>query len=251
MMYAWSSTMKQTPAPGNWCIPGLDLALPCYKLKMEWHAQGTQHQMTPCCGQSHLQAKAWTVQNEDTVASKERHLVFACLERFHHCCFAREVSIITDHKPLVAILKKCGNPFAKNTMHSPQGTPILGHDSKPGPELLVTDWLSRHNHTENKDVEIHNMDMQYRQWQTSWECMSIPQIQQATAQDDHLQWLKGYIIIRWPENEEQIPKEIRIYWMFWDDMVVISGIIMKGRHVIIPEILKTQQLDQLDVNHME
>ena len=28
------------------------------------------------------------------------------LKQFHHCCFAREVSIITNHKPLVAIFKK-------------------------------------------------------------------------------------------------------------------------------------------------
>ena len=28
------------------------------------------------------------------------------LEKFHHYCFAREVHIITDHKPLVAIFKK-------------------------------------------------------------------------------------------------------------------------------------------------
>ena len=28
------------------------------------------------------------------------------LEKFHHYCFKREVSIITDHKPLVVIFKK-------------------------------------------------------------------------------------------------------------------------------------------------
>ena len=28
------------------------------------------------------------------------------LKKFHHYCFAREVSIITDYKPLVAVLKK-------------------------------------------------------------------------------------------------------------------------------------------------
>ena len=28
------------------------------------------------------------------------------LEKFYHCCFAREVSIITEHKPLLAIFKK-------------------------------------------------------------------------------------------------------------------------------------------------
>ena len=33
-------------------------------------------------------------------------------------------------------------------------------------------------------------------------------------------------------------------------MVVIDAIIMKGRHVVIPEILKMQAVDQLHVNHM-
>ena len=34
-------------------------------------------------------------------------------------------------------------------------------------------------------------------------------------------------------------------------MAVIDGIIMKSRCIIIPEILKTQALDQLHINHME
>ena len=33
-------------------------------------------------------------------------------------------------------------------------------------------------------------------------------------------------------------------------MTVINQILMKGRHVIIPEILKTQALQQLHVGHM-
>ena len=47
---------------------------------------------------------------------------------------------------------------------------------------------------ENKDEEIHGMDIRVGTIQTSMnipECMSIPQIQQATAQDEHLQQLKG------------------------------------------------------------
>ena len=33
-------------------------------------------------------------------------------------------------------------------------------------------------------------------------------------------------------------------------MAVINGIILKGRHVVILEVLKTQALDQLHINHM-
>ena len=41
-----------------------------------------------------------------------------------------------------------------------------------------------------------------------------------------------------------------MYWSFKDDMVVIDGITMKGRCVIIPEMLKSQALEQLHINHM-
>ena len=33
-------------------------------------------------------------------------------------------------------------------------------------------------------------------------------------------------------------------------MAVIDGIILKGRHVVIPEVLKTQALDQLHIKHI-
>ena len=33
-------------------------------------------------------------------------------------------------------------------------------------------------------------------------------------------------------------------------MVVIDGIIMKGRHIIIPKVLQPQTLDQFHINHM-
>ena len=78
----------------------------------------------------------------------------------------------------------------------------------PGPDLFITDWLSRHNHTVNKDAEIPGMDIRIDAIQTATNipvCISIPQLQQVTAQDDHLQRLDGYIIIGWAENRDQMP----------------------------------------------
>ena len=80
--------------------------------------------------------------------------------------------------------------------------------------------------------------------------MSIAQIQQVTMQDEYLQQLGGYIIAHWPDIKDQVQQEIRMYWSFRDDMAGIDGITMKGRHVIIPEVLKAQMLDQLHINHM-
>ena len=56
---------------------------------------------------------------------------------------------------------------------------------------------------ENKDEAIHGMDVMVNAIQMSMnvpECMSVQWIQQATAQDEHLQQLKGYIITGWPES---------------------------------------------------
>ena len=80
-------------------------------------------------------------------------------------------------------------------------------------------------------------------------CMSIWQIQQATAQDKHLQWLKSLIIKSWPDTKDHLHQDIRPYWSFKDDLAVIDGVIMKGRCIIIPEALKQQALDQLQGNH--
>ena len=34
-------------------------------------------------------------------------------------------------------------------------------------------------------------------------------------------------------------------------MSMIDGVMMKGRHIIIPKVLQQQALDQLHVNHMD
>ena len=112
------------------------------------------------------------------------------LEKFHHYCFVREVSIITDHKPLVAIFKKDVAILSQCIQHiliriQQYWVRII---YKPGPELFIADWLSWHNHTENKDEEIHDTRMDAIQTSTNVpECMSIQQIQEAIAQDEHLQ----------------------------------------------------------------
>ena len=124
---------------------------------------------------------------------------------------------------------------------------------KPGPEIFIAYWLSCHNHKENKDEPIQGMDIRVDAIQSKTdvpECMSILQIQQPMAQDGYLQWLKNNIISGWPATKDQLHLNIRPYWSYKDDLAVIDDIIMKGRCIIISEVLKQQVLDQLHVNLM-
>ena len=129
--------------------------------------------------------------------------------KFHHYCFARKVSIITDNKPLVAILKRHGNTVTETTQNSAkihQYIVIIIY--KPGPDLFIADWLSRQNHKESKDAEISGMQLNIdaKQTTTSFQdCMIIQELQQVTSQNEQV---KQHIIKGWLENKDQIPQDI-------------------------------------------
>ena len=121
------------------------------------------------------------------------------LEKFHHYCFAREVHIITNHKPLVAIFIK---DVAMLSQHIQcillkiyqYRLQIL---YKPRPEIFIADWLSWHNYEEGKDRPIWDMDVRVDAIQRATdipECIFLSQIKHTIVQDEHLQCLKNIII---------------------------------------------------------
>ena len=45
-------------------------------------------------------------------------------------------------------------------------------------------------------------------------------------------------------------QDIRTYRTSRDDMSVINAVVIKGKHVVIPEALQQKVLKQLHINHM-
>ena len=62
--------------------------------------------------------------------------------------------------------------------------------------------------------------------------------------------VKNNVISGLPATKDQLHINIRPYWSYKDDLAVIDGIVMKGKHIIIPKVLKQQALDQPLVIHM-
>ena len=177
------------------------------------------------------------------------------LEKSHHYCFGREVLVITDHKPLVSIFK---NDIATLSQRIqcillkiyPYRVQVL---YKPGPDIFIADWLSRHNHGEGKDQMIKGMELWVDIIQTTTdmpECLSVTDLQQASSQDSHIQKLKHFIITGLPDSKDEVSEKLKPYWSYRDELAVINGMVLKGRHIIIPNILKQQVLDQLHINHI-
>ena len=68
--------------------------------------------------------------------------------------------------------------------------------------------------------------------------MTWHELQQVMSQDQHLQGLKDYIIQSWLEKRDQIPSDIRTFCTFRHDMAVTDGVLMKGRHIVVLEVLQ-------------
>ena len=78
----------------------------------------------------------------------------------------------------------------------------------------------------------------------------MSQMQQVSAQDEHLQCLKSFIITGWPSIKDELHTDLKPYWSYRDELAVIDRIVLKGRHIVIPTSLRQQVLDQLHTNHM-
>ena len=54
---------------------------------------------------------------------------------------------------------------------------------------------------------------------------------------------------RLAEHRDELHCSLRLPWSYRDDLAVIDGVVMKGRCIIIPAVLK-QVLDQLHTNQI-
>ena len=81
-------------------------------------------------------------------------------------------------------------------------------------------------------------------------CVSISQIQQASVQDDHLQYLKSFIITGWTSTKDKLHADLKPCWSYRNELAIIDRVMLKGRHIVMPTTLKQQVLDQLHRNHI-
>ena len=84
---------------------------------------------------------------------KEALRILHGLKKFHHYCFACEVHVIRDHKPLVVIM---GNDVARLPQYMQQIILCIYQYRietlyKTDPKLYIADWFSHHSNEENKE----------------------------------------------------------------------------------------------------
>ncbi|CAC5423834.1 unnamed protein product [Mytilus coruscus] len=123
----------------------------------------------------------------------------------------------------------------------------------PGKDLIVPDMLSRAPIKINTNNEVENdiecfVNMVIRN--TSMSDRNLEQIMEETSKDDTLQTLTRLIIDGWPDEKNDVPKEVFEYWNFRDELSNVNGIILKGEKIIIPTSMRKNMLNKLHEGHL-
>ena len=103
---------------------------------------------------------------------------------------------------------------------------------KHGAELYITDWLSHHNHTENKDQKNSDMNISLHMVNMTVDipiCTSIEDIKAVTDKDVELQMLKAHIIKGWSHTKEGLQPGVEKYWLITHEHKMTDCIVMKGK----------------------
>ena len=62
--------------------------------------------------------------------------------------------------------------------------------------------------------------------------------------------MKHIIQQGWPKTVKEVPQEIQKYWTFHEELMIEDGLILKGTHIVIPDMMKEDILKQIHEGHL-
>ncbi|RUS91936.1 hypothetical protein EGW08_000338 [Elysia chlorotica] len=177
---------------------------------------------------------------------KELLAVIFGMNKFYHYTFARPVTVVTDHKPLVSIANK---PLSKapkrlQSMFLKLQAFDFNLIYKPGTQLHVSDSLSRAPlPTVNAVHTCSNIS------HSPFKDSRLSEIKAATVLDPVLSQLKLIILQGWPDLKSDLPSCVLPYFNYRDELTVQDGIILRGDRIVIPSSLRQDLKAKVHAGH--
>ncbi|XP_059061148.1 uncharacterized protein K02A2.6-like, partial [Achroia grisella] len=200
-------------------------------------------------------------ETEQRYAQIEKELyacLFAC-ERFNVYIYGRsDVTIETDHKPLISIIKKptVDAPLRLQRMLLRLQRYTFNLIYKPGKHLYIADTLSR-AYEQNSEDDISHTDQdemcvvgEIRSITSKYTDAQFLQLQKITETDNELIQLQEYIANWWPSNKSEVADAVKPYWNFKEELSMNYGLIWKGNKILIPKSLRQEMLQKIHIGHM-
>ena len=194
--------------------------------------------------------------SEKNFAQIEKELlsiVFATT-KFHNYIYGRNINVITDHKPLINLLKKNISDIASSRLKRLKIRLLkynLNVSYTPGKYMFIADLLSRSYLNDNQDItdewineEVHAISMSLNITESKKR-----EFQVATANDETLKIIQNYYVNGWPKTKDQVPDSIKFYFKLQEDIVCEDGLLFFKYRLIVPLTLRKYILALLHESH--
>lgn len=191
------------------------------------------------------QQKDWPQINKEAGAIR-----FAC-RKFHNYIWGQKITVESDHKPLEAI---CTKPLSqapirlRKILYEVKAYDITVKYVK-GTEIPLADCLSRDcielpsedEEEEEEELEVNLMT-----------CLSdeaAVRYKLALSRDPVLIKVVKFVQKGWPSNIKQVPKCIRHFFTFRDELAFAEGLLFKGDRVVVPSEERANALKHIHAGH--
>ena len=87
------------------------------------------------------------------------------------------------------------------------------------------------------NVTIHDVEIL-----TGFKSLSLELVHHETESDKDMQLLKQHIVDGFPKTKSCLPEYIHCFFDYRECLMIIDGVIMKGKHIVIPASLREKLL---------
>ena len=187
------------------------------------------------------------VESRYSQTEREMRAIVWALEHFHLYLYGSEFTIMTDHKPLLGIFNSHKPTSARMDRWKLRLMPYKCHlVYRPGKDAEnPADFMSRHPNLQA--TAKRNVADEYVYYVCSNaipKAMTLQEIQSETEKDPTLQSLiKAIETDRWTDSE------ILDYKRLKDELLVYSGVVLRGNRIVVPSKLRERAVDLAHVGH--
>lgn len=187
---------------------------------------------------------------------KELLAVVFAFHKFHQYVYGKQAQVESDHKPLEMIVKKplsAAPPRLQCILLQLQKY-SFELKFKPGKDMVLVDTLSRaYISTDPSDTNLEKelacvVHLVVENAPIS--DAKLDEIKQTTKSDATMCTLSATIQDGWPDKMSQVPKEIREFWNFLDELCETNGLILKGGRIVIRSGMRQEILRKLYISHL-
>ncbi|CAH8452171.1 unnamed protein product [Schistosoma rodhaini] len=186
-------------------------------------------------------------------------LVFA-VRRFHKFLYGRRFTLLTDHKPLLAIFgSKSGVPAHSANRLQRWALILLGYDfdiqyrrtKQFGQADALSRLINEHSTTDEDAVIASFSTEDHAQCYLTTAVRALPvlesEIQIASRNDPVIKKTMNYVTNGWPSTE--LDGDMKQLYHRRDSLCVVNECLMFGDRVVVPESLRPRVLKQFHIGH--